>query len=115
MAVVAAPLVAQRDAIRWVSDEIFNQSPYVANMVFSGSAVKTSTPPTGAKFVKLTTTANVYFSLNGTAAVPVADVTDGSGSQLLSVYGSEFYSLDGSTAVSVAAGGAAVVSLVYYL
>ena len=111
----ATQLVAARDANRWIMDEVHGQSPYIANMVFSGAAVKTSTPPTGAKFVKITSTVVVYFSIHGTAAVPSGDVTNGTGSELLTISAPVTVSLDGSTAVSVAAGAACVVSLVYYL
>jgi hypothetical protein len=114
MTVVASPLVVSRDANRWVMDGVHGQSPYIANMLFSGAAVKTSTPPAGAKFVKIATTVVVYFSVHGTAAVPTGDVTDGTGSELITIAAPVMVALDGSTAVSVAAGAACTVSIVYY-
>jgi hypothetical protein len=110
----ATALVASRDANRWILDEVYNQSGYIAAMVFSGAAAKSSTPPAGAKFVRISTTVAVYVKIGGTAAVPAADVTDGSGSALLAPGQSIVHDLAGATSVGVAAGAAAVVTLTYY-
>jgi hypothetical protein len=112
--VVPTSLRLSRDCNRWIMEIVCNQSPYIAAMVFSGAAAKTSTPPTGARFVKLSTTAAVYFKIGGSAAVPAADVTDGSASRLLSPGETVTIDLEGATTVGVAAGAAAVVTLVYY-
>lgn len=103
-----------RDSNRWVSDELHNQSGYIAAMVFSGAAVKSSTPPATARVVKIVSSATVYVKVGGTAAVPAADVTDGSASECCVAGFPKFFTLDGATSVGVAAGAAAVVTLTYY-
>ena len=110
----ATALVCSKDANRWIVDGIRNQSGYIAAMVFSGAAAKSSTAPAGAKLVKLTATVAVYVKVGGAAAVPAADVTDGSASELLPAGGTMFVDLGGATTVGVAAGAASVVTLVYY-
>lgn len=107
-------LVSARDNNRWVMDDVHGQSGYIDAMVFSGAGAKSSTPPAGALFVELASTANVYVKIGGTAAVPGSDVTDGSGSQLLAAGGKVLFPLNGAAAVGVASGAAAVVTLVYY-
>ena len=110
----ATPLVAARDANRWIMDEVHNQSGYINAMVFSGAAAKTSTPPASARIVKITTTVAVYVNVGAAAAVPAADVTDGTASALLPAGGSVTLDLAGAATVGVAAGAAAVVTLTYY-
>ena len=114
----ATNLICSKDANRWVLDGVCNQSGYIAAMVFSGAAAKTSTPPAGARFVRLTrcgsTTSNSFFKVGGAAAVPASDVTDGSASQQLTAGESTMVSLDGATTVGVAASAACIVTLVYY-
>jgi hypothetical protein len=53
---------------------------YVDNLVLTAGVAKTYTIPTGAKVLNFSANADFYVDfLGGTAAVPTADVTDGSG------------------------------------
>lgn len=114
MAVVAAPLVAFRDANRWVLDEFVNQSPYIGAIVFAGAAARTLTAPAGAKSVVITSNISVFVKIGESAAVPVADVTDGTGSQIVHPNAALRLSLDGHTTVGFAAAGAGIVTCVFY-
>lgn len=58
-------------------------SDYVDAHVLAASTAETFTKPTGARFVRLKGTVNFFFKPNGTAAVPAADVTDGTSSTLV--------------------------------
>lgn len=55
---------------------------YVDARVLAASANEDHTIPSGAKYVLFSSTADFYAKIGGTAAVPAADVTDGSGSEL---------------------------------
>ena len=111
----ATALVAQRDANRWVLDDFINQSGYIGAIVFAGAAARTLTAPAGAKFVVITSNISVYVKIGGSAAVPVADVTDGSASQIVHPNAALRLSLDGTATVGFAAAGAGIVTAVFYL
>ena len=88
------------------------QSDTINAMVFSDAGVKSDTVPTGANLVYISVAggSNIFVKIGGTAAVPTADVTDGSASEA----GALGRWLKGASAVGVAADGACVVTLAYY-
>lgn len=71
------PLIAQTNA---GSAVLF--SDYIDVRVLASNVAETVTVPTGAAFVVFNSTTNFYANANGTAAVPAADVTNGTGSEL---------------------------------
>lgn len=58
-------------------------SDWVDQRVFAAATAETHTGPAGASFVMVTPTVDSYVNLGGTAVVPAADVTDGTGSVLV--------------------------------
>jgi len=73
--------IIQIDADRQPSG-IIPQSDVIYDLVLTANVEKVVTVPEGADIVLFGTTANFYCRMNATAAVPVGDVLDGSGSEL---------------------------------
>jgi len=59
-----------------------NQSDTINNRVLAAGVAESDTVPAGATMVLFSATGNFYCKINDTAAIPGADVTDGSGSEL---------------------------------
>jgi hypothetical protein len=58
------------------------QSDHIDVRVLAASTKEDHTKPTGANYVVFSATDDFYVKMDGTAAVPAGDVTDGSGSEL---------------------------------
>lgn len=91
-------------------------SDAVQVQVLGAGVAETMTIPSGAKFVLLTGTTNFYVDPTITAVVPAADVTDGSGPELVLSTVPVFRSLDGvvATGLSLIAAGACIVTAAFY-
>lgn len=99
-------------------------SAYVDNRVLAASVAETVTKPTGTvaqtyNSCVITTNADIWIRRDGTAAVPAADVTDGTGSILLPAGSSRVmdFADDGGTILatfSMISSGAALVSMEWF-
>lgn len=85
---------------------------FVDNRVLAG-ANEDHTVPTGAAYVIITATANIFVKNGGTAADPAADVTNGSGSILVFAGVARCFELHGATTIGLI--GTADVSLEWFL
>ena len=93
----------------------YEQSDVIDARLLAANTAESHTIPTGAKFVRIAADVAVYVKIGGTAAVPAADVTDGSASELLtaSMPPMLFY-LGAATAIGLIAGATAHVTLSFY-
>lgn len=83
-------------------------------MVFAGAGVQSLTAPAGAHFVRIRATNGVYVNA-GTAAVPAANISDGSGAEATGGFIPEsLYSVAPGSNLSVAASIAATVTFAFY-
>lgn len=85
---------------------------HVNNLVLAASTAETLTVPSGARCVILNYTADTWVRVGAAAAVPAADITDGTGSQLNP---SAMKGIDGKTIsfiTAAAAGG--IVSAAFF-
>lgn len=91
-------------------------SNYVNAKSLVAATAASITPPSEAKFITLIPPQDLWILLGSspTAAIPAADVTDGSASQL--VPGGVMYTLalDGAASISLISAVAQIVSIVYY-
>ncbi len=88
------------------------QSNTINAMDFSGAGAKSQSVPAGANFVLISASQNVdtFVLMNGTAAVPSGDVTNGTASEA----NPPLRSLYGVTTIGVAVSAACIVTLAYY-
>lgn len=94
-------------------------SAYVDNMVLAAATVETITKPTGYGSAVITPNADVWIRRGGDAAVPAADVVDGTGSILVPAGQSRIIdfvdSIDSTLAtITIISAGAALVSLEWF-
>jgi len=83
---------------------------YVNSYLLTATTAKTLTPPTGARYAGFASTADIWVSIGGTAAIPAGDTTDGTGSELNPVV----RWIQGETSISVISAYAAKISVTYY-
>lgn len=89
--------------------------PTYVNHKVLGAGAETETVPAGASVVVIATTADLWVTIGGTAATPVADVTDGTGVFLLAAGSTRSFAVGPAAAISVIAqAGAGIVSFEYY-
>lgn len=85
-------------------------SNYVDNKVLAAGVAKSFTKPANARFCRLSAGQLFYFSVNGTAAIAGADVTNGSGSISVPATVQPMFAVSDVTAISVIAPAGCVVS-----
>lgn len=78
--------------------------------VLAVSTAESHTIPTGALWVVFSSNCNFYANPNGTAAVPAADVTDGTGSEL----NPTAWRIEGLTSISLIAPTVCIITMSYY-
>lgn len=84
---------------------------YVDARVLAANVSETHTIPTGAGFVLFSSTCNFYAKPGASAAVPAADVTDGTAAEL----NPAGWVITGSmTQITLIAGAACVVTMAFY-
>jgi len=82
--------------------------------VTAGAATPDQTVPAGAQFVRICSTVIFYLKRGGTAAVPAADVSDGSGSQLYAANTEYWFAVTPAEVIGVAVGAAAIITFGYF-
>ena len=87
---------------------------WVDHRVFAAATAETHTGPAGAAFCMVTPTVDSYVNLSGTAVVPAADVTDGTGSVLVPAGTSRLFSVVGDVTFSFIASAAGVMQLEFW-
>lgn len=81
--------------------------------VLAASTAESATIPAGVKYVRLSSTAPFYANFSATAAIPSADITNGSSSILIP--SSALYEIPtGTTAISLIASAIGVVTLEWF-
>ena len=94
---------------------IENASDYVDSVVLAASVAKSFAKPTGARFVRLSSSVQFEYSTSGAAAViAVADITNGSSSVSSPVNVRPFFCIDDVISVSVVAASACVVTAEFW-
>jgi len=83
---------------------------YVNTRVLAASTVETAAIPTGARYVIFSASGDFYARPDAAAAIPAADVTDGTASEL----NPAMWDLSGVTDIRLIAGAATVVTLSFY-
>lgn len=84
---------------------------YVNARVLAAGVNESFTVPATARYVIFSSTCGVYYvKTGGTAAVPAADVTDGSGSEL----NPAGYFIEGATSLGVISPSACIVTAAFY-
>ena len=87
-----------------------NAPDHVDARVLAANVNEDHTVATDAKYVIFSSTVDFYAKKGGTAAVPAADVTDGTGSEL----NPTIWYISGITTIGLIAPTAAVVTLTFY-
>ena len=98
------------DSNRRPDGQIVVPSKYVNAYVLGGAATAV-TIPTGAKIAMFSCDGDFYINFAAAAVIPVADLTDGTASEL----NPTTRHIDGYTAFSVIASAACVLTVAYYL
>ena len=88
----------------------FNSSDCVDTRVLAATVAEVITVPTGAKKVLFSSTADFYVKFGAAAAIPVADITDGSGSEL----NPKLRSIEGSATIGIISPTSCVVTIAFY-
>lgn len=83
---------------------------YIDNRVLGVATVESHTPPVGANFVVFGATGDFWARANADPAVPAADVTDGTGSELNPV----IWILDGVVTIRLISAAAQTISMSFY-
>ncbi len=78
--------------------------------VLAAGVAETHTIPTGATYVLFSTTSNFYVAYSGTATVPSADITNGSGPELNPV----LRSVSGLASISIISPATCIVTMAFY-
>lgn len=76
------PMLLGKDANRFPMQNVLNACDHIDARVLAANTAEAHTVPTGATHVVFSGTADFYVNYGGTAAVPAADVTNGSASEL---------------------------------
>lgn len=83
--------------------------------VLAANVAEDITIPTGANMVRLAGTVDFYLRAGAAAAVPAADVTDGSASELIKSNSEpEWRAINGVTQISVCAAATCIVTATFY-
>jgi len=94
------------------------QSPYIDNRVLAATTAESHTVPTDtdsglkARYVLFSANGDFWCKMGGTAAIPAADVTDGSGSEVNPALRKI---PDGITSIGLIAPSACVVTMQFFL
>lgn len=83
---------------------------YMYTNVLAANVAEVVTVPTGAKYVVINSTANLWVKVGGAATVPAGDTTNNTGSEL----NPSIRYLDTSTTIGIISESAAKVSLMFY-
>lgn len=83
---------------------------YVDARVLAANTAETLTKPTGAKFLRLRGNLLFYYNFNTTAAVPAADITNGTASVAVGASAFVEFSVENIASVSVVAPAATIVT-----
>jgi hypothetical protein len=78
--------------------------------VLTANVHKAITIPSGAKFAVFGTDANIWVRMDGTAAIPVGDTTDGTGAEL----NPAVRYLGAASTIGVISASAAKISIMFY-
>jgi len=99
----------------------FEVSDYVNNKVLAANTAESETVPTGRSVAVVTPTADLWITRSGTAVVPSADVSDGSGDILIPAGQSRALdvvhlrgNLSAMTAISMISASACIVSIEWF-
>lgn len=103
-------LEIQKDSSYYFPTFAIKQSDVINNRVLASGVAESDTVPADARLVMFSSTGNFYCKINGTAAIPAADVTDGTGSEL----NPSVRSVEAANTISLIAPTACVVTLAYY-
>lgn len=89
---------------------------HVDARVLAASTAEAHTVPAGAKYVRLTGTVAFYVKFGGTAAIPSADITDGTSSILISATccPATYKIPEGVTSIGVIASAICVLTLEFF-
>lgn len=92
----------------------YRVSNHVDALVLAAGSAESSTKPTGARFLRICATNDVWVKPDGTAVEPAADIADGSASTLIPGGSVELIPMSGIAAVSFLMPAGGKVSLAYY-
>lgn len=87
---------------------------YINYRVLAASTAEAPAVPTGAQFVVVYSPIDAYVALSGTAAVPAADVTDGTGVIFVPTGYPRVINVGGLTSFSIISAAAGIVGLEFY-
>jgi hypothetical protein len=87
-----------------------NRARYVDARVLAAGVAEVHTVPTGYNYVNFSADGNFYANFGAAAAIPSADVTDGTGS----VLNPTFKSLESATTIGLVAATATVVTMEFW-
>lgn len=90
-------------------------SDYIDARVLAATTAEAHTVPTGAKSVRLTGTGAFYVDFEAAAAIPAADITDGSSPILIPADCGRLFSIPAAcTAIGLIAAANCVVTMEFY-
>lgn len=109
------PYYVRKDANGEKIDTFLPDSENVLARVLAASTAESITVPDNAKFCTITANGEFYFNTQGTAAVPSADVTDGSASRVVGSGNPVVHILvEDVTTISVIASAARIVTATFW-
>lgn len=108
------PYTQIKDANRSIVAFSTSAGGYVDARVLAAGVAEVHTVPTGAKHVLVTTTGTAFINVGAAAAVPAADVTNGTSSTMVVNTLPRLFALNGATTVGVIAAAIQTVCLEFY-
>jgi len=99
-----------KDADRFPMQNVLGRCDWIDARVLAANTAEAHTVPTGATHVVFSGTADFYVKYGGTAAVPAADVTNGSASELNPVA----REIRGITSIGLISAATCIVTMCFY-
>ena len=87
---------------------------YVDCRILAANTQESHDVPTGAKYVRVTVTGDVFINIGGTAAIVAADITNGTSSILMVNALPRVFALGSATTIGVIASAVQTVVLEFY-
>jgi|TARA_Y100000385_G_scaffold176381_1_gene182277 hypothetical protein len=107
------PYTQPQDASGHLIDDVYPLSDYANCRVLASGTAEDLLVPAGAKFCTLTADGTFYFNMNGTAAKPTADITDGSSSRIGNASGTSLV-VEAGENISVVADATRIVTATFW-
>ena len=93
---------------------VHRQSDYIDSRVLAAATHEAHTVPAAARYVKMIADVAFWYEVNGTAAIPAADVTNGTASSYVPANSAIFVLVTGGGTIGLISAGTPVISLEFF-